>query len=318
MVEVLDNIVVPGRPALDAGLAKPPFTQVHLHSTANILDSLESEKNYLSTSYESANYTHIVGWNPKTKQAEAWQVMATDGGAYDFGGDWNWEAYAAIEFAEGSITNKEQFFATYKIYIELAIQLAKEAGITDFTLDTPEVPGVKTHNYASATGHGSDHVDPLPFLERWGVSYDQLKKDILNGVASQPKEPQGVVVGAVVEPYRADDKDKGTLFTADAVTTSAGIAQLASYLLAGGADQFAWADNGIPTAFVDEYDSTGENKTEDQVIEVGSYFRFNVNFVITSQANNATSGKNYSFIIPEGYTSGYGFWVLTDYLREVK
>ncbi|GAK30555.1 N-acetylmuramoyl-L-alanine amidase [Weissella oryzae SG25] len=317
MVEVIEHIVVPGRPALDEGHAKPPFEQVHLHSTGNITDSLEGEKNYLATNYESANYTHIVGWNPKTKQAEAWQVMATNGGAYDVGGDWNWEAYAAIEFAEGSITNREQFFAAYQIYIELTRQLAVEAGLTDFTLDTSATPGIKTHNYASATGHGSDHVDPLPFLASWGVSYEQLKQDVFNGTASQPKPDKGIVVGATVAPYRNDDEQKGNLFIADAVVSSGGIDQLASYVLVGGADQFTWANNGVPTALVDEYDSTGEHKTDDQIIQVGSYFRFNVNFVITSQNINATNKQSYSFIVPVGYNAGYGFWVLTSYLKEI-
>lgn len=325
MVEVLNQIVVPGHPALEAGLAVAPFGQVHLHSTGNDKDSLSGEKNYLANNYPAANYTNLVGWNPATNRAEAWQVMATNGGAYDVGGDWNWEGYASIEFAEGSITNQDQFKATYGVYIALAVQLGREAGISDLSLDNSNIKGIKTHNYASATGHGSDHVDPLPFLQKWGVSYQQLKNDIANGAASEPGNTTaphpapdnggaGVKVGSHVQPRWREDEGLGKLFIADAVTTVNKIDQLAEYDMAGGSAGFTWSENGIPTDVVDEYNSDGTAKTGDQVMQTGSYFRFNVYFTVTKQGTDESNGKSYSYIVPDGYADDYGFWVLTEYL----
>lgn len=188
------NIVVPGRPALDNGLAVKPFRQIHLHSTGNVNATIDNEATYLSTHYGEAYYTHLVG------QGRVMQVANTNGGAYDVGGDWNWEAYAAIEFSE-KVANQAEFNKSYKLYIELARALAKEAGITDFTLDTSGTAGIKTHNYASKTGHGSDHTDPLAFLAKWGISYDQLKHDIKYGFETTTVKEDSKVFEKVSNAY---------------------------------------------------------------------------------------------------------------------
>ena len=182
MVQVINQIVVPGRPAVDNGLAVPPFTQVHLHSTGNPNSTMQNERDYLASHWGDAYYTHLVGFNHETGHAEAWQVAQSNGGGYDLGGDWNWEGYASIEFVEGSIQTQAQFNEAYNVYITLARQLQDETGQKVYGLDTASVPGIKTHNYASRTGHGSDHVDPIAFLEKWGVGYDKLISDIKKGL----------------------------------------------------------------------------------------------------------------------------------------
>lgn len=182
MVQVINQIVVPGRPAVDNGLAVAPFTQVHLHSTGNPNSTMQNERDYLASHWGDAYYTHLVGFNHETGHAEAWQVAQSNGGGYDLGGDWNWEGYASIEFVEGSIKTQAQFNEAYNVYITLARQLQDETGQHVYDLDTASVPGIKTHNYASRTGHGSDHVDPIAFLEKWGVGYDKLISDIKKGL----------------------------------------------------------------------------------------------------------------------------------------
>ena len=175
------NIVVPDKYAqLNSGYVAP-FRQVHLHSTANPSAPLDNEVAYLSRNYPNGNYTHLVGENGRVIQ-----VAEVGQGAWDVGGSWNAETYAAIEFGE-RVTSQADFDKSYKVYIELARDLAKQAGIP-LTLDTSDVSGIKTHNYASRTGHGSDHVDPIAFLEKWGVSYAQLKHDIENGFDAQNAE----------------------------------------------------------------------------------------------------------------------------------
>ena len=175
------NIVVPDKYVQNASGYVAPFRQVHLHSTANPSAPLNNEVAYLSRNYQNGNYTHLVGENGRVIQ-----VAEVGQGAWDVGGDWNAETYAAIEFGE-KVTSQDDFNKSYRAYVELARDLAKQAGIP-LTLDTPDVSGIKTHNYASRTGHGSDHVDPIAFLTKWGVSYAQLKHDIENGFSNENAE----------------------------------------------------------------------------------------------------------------------------------
>lgn len=258
MVNVVNKIVVPGKPAVEAGLAVLPFGQVHYHSTGNANSSMQNEADYLKNHWQGAYYTHLVGIDGNGNAA-AWQVAAVNGGAYDVGGDWNWEGYAAIEFVEGSIKTQDQFNKAYAVYIALGHQLAQEAGITDFTLDTSANKGNKTHNYASATGHGSDHVDPLPFLAKWGISYDQFKKDIKNAKASSGSGSVQKV--STSKPATSSSsiqqfKNAGNHFTntktfkVDKIAKVNGIWQMINYALAGGKDA-NWTNNGIPLDIVD-------------------------------------------------------------------
>ena len=172
------RIVVPDKYVQTLSGYVSPFRQVHLHSTANPSADLDNEVAYLSRNYSNGNYTHLVGENGRVIQ-----VAEVGQGAWDLGGSWNAETYAAIEFGE-KVTSQADFDKSYRAYIELARDLAKQAGIP-LTLDTPDISGIKTHNYASITGHGSDHVDPIAFLAKWGVSYDKLKRDIENGFDAQ-------------------------------------------------------------------------------------------------------------------------------------
>lgn len=305
MVNVIKNIVVPGKPAVSAGLARAPFHQVHLHSTGSVAPN-KNFISYLSRSYGNAYYTHIVG------EGQAIQVAETNGGAYDVGGDWNWETYAAIEFNE-NVSSQAEFDRDYKIYIALARQLAREAGITDFTLDTPGTVGIKTHNYASATGHGSDHVDPLPFLSKWGVSYDQLKHDIKYGV------------GDVVTPYKPANSGSykkvdqilhvGDYFKAkpayrvDDMKFVNGIWQVYSNELGGGSNK-NWNLNGLGVASVDKVDKNGK-KTASQTLKVGDYFRLHSDRIKVVANDPATNGVALS--------TRYGdVWVDAKTLTEVK
>lgn len=175
------NIVVPDSYSQKQSGYVAPFRQVHLHSTANPSAPLDNEVAYLSRNYPNGNYTHLVG-----DSGRVIQVAEVGQGAWDVGGDWNCETYAAIEFGE-RVTSQADFDKSYIVYIELARDLAKQAGIP-LTLDTPDIAGIKTHNYVSRSGHGSDHTDPVAFLAMWGVSYDKLKRDIENGLSSEKPE----------------------------------------------------------------------------------------------------------------------------------
>ncbi|ARQ94553.1 lysin [Weissella phage PWc] len=198
MVNVKRNIVVPGRPLIDNGSAQAPFYGVHLHSTANPNAPMKNEAAFLARNWTNGFYTHLVGWNPDTGKAEAWQVAEKNAGSWDTGGSANLEAYASIEFSE-FIPNQDAFNQAYKVYIDLARQLVKEIK-GDYRLNDGSYTGLETHKYISETGRGSDHVDPIGFLARWGVSEAQFKKDLLNGytIHTKPVEKE-YKVNQVVE-----------------------------------------------------------------------------------------------------------------------
>ena len=206
---IKQDIVVPDRYVYNASQLQPGFHQIHLHSTGNPNSSVQNERDYLAGHYNTANYTHLVGIT--NGEVDIRQVMNTNGGAWDVGGDWNWETWAAIEFVEGSIKSTEDFNKAYPAYIWLARYLASQAGIP-YTIDNSSIAGIKTHNYASATGHGSDHVDPIPFLAKWGVSRSKLNKDIINGVNEviKPKFKNDTQVRLIKGASRAST---GTKFT---------------------------------------------------------------------------------------------------------
>lgn len=183
---IKQDIVVPYQYVYNAMHLQPGFHQIHLHSTGNPRSTVQNERDYLAGHFTEANYTHLVGIT--NGEVDIRQVMNTNGGAFDVGGDWNWETWAAIELVEGSINSQSDFNKAYPAYIWLARYLANQAGLP-YSIDTLSTTGIKTHNYASATGHGSDHTDPIEFLAKWGISRNQLYKDIVSGI-DEPAETQ--------------------------------------------------------------------------------------------------------------------------------
>lgn len=154
-----------------------PYRQVHAHSTGNKKSTVDNEADYhLRRPIDSGFFTHVVG------NGRVLQTAQTNRGSYDVGGGWNAESYASVELIESHQT-KEEFLVDYKLYVELLRELAVEGGIP-VTLDTDDLAGIKTHYYCTYNqpDNYSDHVDPYPYLESWGISKAQFKKDIENGI----------------------------------------------------------------------------------------------------------------------------------------
>ncbi|MBS4463519.1 peptidoglycan recognition protein family protein [Lactococcus garvieae] len=152
-----------------------PYRQVHAHSTGNSGSTAQNEADYMSRKdLNTGFYTHVVG------NGQVIQVAPVNRGAWDVGGGYNYETYAAVELIE-SHGSKDEFMRDYKIYCELLYDLAKEAGIPT-TLDTGDLAGIKTHNYCTHNqpNNGSDHVDPIPYLTKWGITQQQFANDIVN------------------------------------------------------------------------------------------------------------------------------------------
>lgn len=177
----------------------PPYGQIHPHSTGNPKSTAQNEADYMGhKDINTGFYTHVVG------NDRIIQVAEVGRGAYDVGGGWNQWTYAAVELIESHKT-KAEFERDYKIYIELIRKLADEAGIPK-KLDSGEI-GINTHDYCRRKQpyNGTDHVDPYPYLAKWGISREQFKKDIENGIKSnesiKPSEPTNKRPRQKVETY---------------------------------------------------------------------------------------------------------------------
>lgn len=154
-----------------------PYHQIHAHSTGNKNSTAQNEADYhMRRPVESGFFSHVVG------NGRVMQVGPVNNGSYDVGGGWNYETYAAVELIESHST-KEEFMEDYRLYIELLRNLADEAGLPK-TLDSDALEGIKSHEYCTNNqpNNFSDHVDPYPYLASWGISREQFKHDIENGL----------------------------------------------------------------------------------------------------------------------------------------
>lgn len=196
-----------------------PYRQVHAHSTGNKYSTAQNEADYhMRRPVDSGFFSHVVG------NGRVMQVGPVNQGAYDVGGGWNAETYAAVELIESHAT-QEEFMEDYRLYIELLRNLADEAGLPK-TLDTDELEGIKTHYYCTYNqpNNDSDHVDPYPYLASWGIGREQFKNDIENGI----EQEFGWVQSANGWQYRDDNglvkndwkeiEDKWYRFDADGYT----------------------------------------------------------------------------------------------------
>lgn len=88
-----------------------------------------------------------------------------------------------------------------------------------------------------------------------------------------------------------------------------GVEQVVNYELAGGKD-FDWTNNGIGIDSVDKVDENG-NKTTDQRIDVGDYFRLHSDRIPVKEVDEATNGV--------AFDTRYGrIWVSAATLTEVE
>nr|DAD80033.1 MAG TPA: Adenosylhomocysteinase [Siphoviridae sp. cti6f5] len=154
-----------------------PYRQIHAHSTGNPTSKASGEATYMANKdLSSGFYTHVVG------NGKVYQTAYVGQGAWDVGGGWNNETFAAVELIESHQTY-EEFRADYEIYIQLLRDLANQAGIP-ITVDTDSLEGIKTHYYCTNNqpNNFSDHIDPYPYLAKWGISKEQFKKDVETGI----------------------------------------------------------------------------------------------------------------------------------------
>lgn len=165
-------------------IGSAPYRQVHAHSTGNPKSTAQNESTYMGRKdLDLGYYTHVVG------NGRVIQTAAVNRGAWDVGGDWNAETYAAVELIESHAT-QEEFERDYRIYVNLLRQLAQQAGLPT-TLDQGST-GILTHAYCTANqpGNRSDHIDPYPYLAKRGITKEQFAKDLAQGFGTIDPRPQ--------------------------------------------------------------------------------------------------------------------------------
>jgi len=136
-------------------------------------NALENEIAYMNRNKANAFTSHWVGGGGRIVQ-----IAPVGKLQYGCGPKGNPLSYGQVELA--STDNKEQFKKDYAAYIWLLRELAKEAGIP-VVLDGAG-NGIKSHCWISDNLKGTNHRDPYSYLESMGISEEQFKLDIKNGI----------------------------------------------------------------------------------------------------------------------------------------
>lgn len=161
-----------------------PYRQIHAHSTGNPRSTVQNEADYYHNKDPYlGTFSHLVG------NGRVIQVSEVGRGAWDVGGGWNTETYASVELIE-SHSSQAEFLKDYKIYCELLHDLAKQGGIP-LTVDDGNLAGIKTHNYCTYNqpNNSSDHVDPIPYLAKWGINLAKFRSDVINAKSGSVNIP---------------------------------------------------------------------------------------------------------------------------------
>ena len=108
-----------------------PYRQAHAHQQGTATQPLKMRQ---TTTTERT--LSLVSSLMSLVTCRVMRVGPVNNGAWDVGGGWNAESYAAVELIESHST-KEEFMTDYRLYIELLRNLADEAGLPK-TLDTDD------------------------------------------------------------------------------------------------------------------------------------------------------------------------------------
>lgn len=165
---------------LMSGLPNSPLTAIKYviaHESGNGKNkgpnALENEITFMNRNKANAFVSHWVGGGGRIVQ-----IAPVNRVQYGCGPKGNPYSYAQVELARTA--DKEQFERDYVAYIKLLRELAREAGIP-VVLDV-NGDGIKSHRWISDNLGGTNHRDPFDYLLSMGITEEQFKKDIQNGI----------------------------------------------------------------------------------------------------------------------------------------
>ncbi|WP_446935935.1 peptidoglycan recognition protein family protein [Lysinibacillus fusiformis] len=147
-------------------------------------NALENEIAYMNRNKANAFTSHWVGGGGKIVQ-----IAPVGKLQYGCGPKGNPLSYAQVELARTN--DKEQFKKDYAAYIWLLRELAKEACIPVVLDGTGN--GIKSHRWITDNLKGTTHRDPYSYLASMGITEEQFKLDIKNGL-EEVKELQDAKV----------------------------------------------------------------------------------------------------------------------------
>lgn len=147
-------------------------------------NALENEIAYMNRNKVNAFTSHWVGGGGKIVQ-----VAPVGKLQYGCGPKGNPLSYAQVELARTN--DKEQFKKDYAAYIWLLRELGKEACIPVVLDGTGN--GIKSHRWITENLKGTTHRDPYSYLASMGITEEQFKLDIKNGL-EEVKEIQDAKV----------------------------------------------------------------------------------------------------------------------------
>lgn len=143
-------------------------------------NALENEIAYMNRNKANAFTSHWVGGGGRIVQ-----IAPVGKLQYGCGPKGNPLSYAQVELARTN--DKEQFKKDYAAYIWLLRELAKEACIPVVLDGTGN--GIKSHRWITDNLKGTTHRDPYSYLGSMGITEEQFKLDIKNGL-EEVKEMQ--------------------------------------------------------------------------------------------------------------------------------
>jgi len=162
-------------------------------------NALENEIAYMNRNKANAFTSHWVGGGGKIVQ-----IAPVGKLQYGCGPKGNPLSYAQVELARTN--DKEQFKKDYAAYIWLLRELAKEASIPVVLDGTGN--GIKSHRWITENLKGTTHRDPYSYLASMGITEEQFKKDILDGLEkSQQSEKDDDIMKFTNETTKATVRD---------------------------------------------------------------------------------------------------------------
>lgn len=166
-----------------SGLPSTPLKAVKYvvaHESGNAkntgLNALENEISFMNRNKANAFTSHWVGGGGRIVQ-----VAPVNKVQYGCGAKGNPYCYAQVELARTS--DKDQFKKDYAAYIWLLRKLAKDAGVP-IHLDSSG-NGIKSHRWITNNLGGTTHVDPYSYLQSMGITEEQFKNEIKNGLGEE-------------------------------------------------------------------------------------------------------------------------------------
>jgi len=198
MTYIIEKRLMSGLP----NLALTAVKYVIAHESGNLNNNgpnaLENELAFMNQNKANAFTSHWVGGGGRIVQ-----VAPVNRVQYGCGPKGNPLSYAQVELARTN--DKAQFKKDYAAYIWLLRELAKEAGLP-IVLDSSG-NGIKSHRWVTDTLGGTTHRDPFPYLQTMGITDEQFKLDIKNGLDQQQTDKDDDIMRFTNETTKAAVRD---------------------------------------------------------------------------------------------------------------